>query len=113
MGIYYMGRERAAIYFREMQSSYAENLAEPLKNRIVQRIEWRMEDGRIYRVDFYNKYGLKYASEFRSADGAVETKVFYSDTNQEVIVEYPENDVVTLLERCLPGYCQVVSLTGQ
>lgn len=99
MGIYYMERERAAIYFREMQSSYAENLAEPLKNRIVQRIEWRMEDGRIYRVDFYNKYGLKYASEFRSADGAVETKVFYSDTNQEVIVEYPENDVVTLLER--------------
>ena len=37
MGIYYMGRERAAIYFRAMQSSYAENLAEPLKNRIVHR----------------------------------------------------------------------------
>lgn len=52
----------------------------------------------IYRVDFYNKYGLKYASEFRDTDGNVESKVFYSDQNQEVIVEYPENDVVTLLE---------------
>lgn len=99
MGVYHMGCERAAIYFRELQPSYAENLAEPPENRIVQRIEWRMEDGRIYRVDFYNKYGLKYASEFRDADGSVESKVFYSDRNQEVIVEYPGNDVVTLLER--------------
>ena len=98
MEVYHMGHERAAIYFREIHSSHVANLAEPPKNRIVQRIEWRMEDGRIYRVDFYNKYGLKYASEFRGADGTVETKVFYSDTNQEVIVEYPENDVVTLLE---------------
>lgn len=99
MGVYHMGHERAAIYFREMQPSYEANLAEPLENRIVQCIEWCMEDGRIYRVDFYNKYGLKYASEFRDIDGTVESKVFYSDRNREVIVEYPENDVVTLLER--------------
>lgn len=98
MGVYYMGCERATIYFREMQTSHAESLVEPPENRIVQRIEWRMEDGRIYRVDFYNKYGLKYASEFRGIDGTVESKVFYSDRNREVIVEYPQNDVVTLLE---------------
>lgn len=98
MGVYYMGVERAAIYFCERHASYVDNLVEPPENRIVRRIEWRMEDGWIYRVDFYNKYGLKYASEFRCINGTVESKVFYSDTNQEVIVEYPENDVVTLLE---------------
>lgn len=123
VGIYYMGCERAVVYFHERREERkvsppgSENVAESQSvapvmiaengcivsmdatgKGVVQRIEWRMEDGRIYRVDFYNKYGLKYASEFRGADGTVETKVFYSDTNQEVIVEYPENDVVTLLE---------------
>lgn len=98
MGVYHMGRERAAIYFRELHASRVENLVEPPENRIVQRVEWRMEDGRIYRVDFYNKYGLKYASEFQGIGGIVESRVFYSDRNQEVIVEYPENDVVILLE---------------
>lgn len=58
-----------------------------------------MENGWIYRVDFYNKYGLKYASEFRDADGNTETKIFYSDQNQEVLVAHPGNDVVTLTEK--------------
>lgn len=86
-GIYYTGRERAVIYFTE-----------PVEKGIVQRIEWRMESGWIYKVDFYNKYGLKYATEFRDANGTVESRVFYSDKNQEVIVEHPGNDVVTLTE---------------
>ena len=98
MGIYHMGHERAAIYFREMQSNYVENLAEAPEKKIVQRVEWYTEGGWSYRVDFYNKYGLKYASEFRGIGGTVELKVYYSDRNREVIVEYPENDVVTLLE---------------
>lgn len=65
---------------------------------VVWRVEWQMENGWIYRVDFYNKYGLRYASEFRDSDGNVESRVFYSDDNREVIVEQPGNDVVTLLE---------------
>lgn len=110
--IYYMGYERANVYFSEWKPEYrtAEAINDimigddnidtlnPLEKKIVQRVEWHMEDGWIYRVDFYNKYGLKYASEFRDSSGIVESKVFYSDRNQEVIVEYPENDVVTLLE---------------
>lgn len=105
MRVYYMGCDRVFIYFRELQSNPIENLVEPPEQKIVQRVEWRMEDGWIYRVDYYNKYGLKYASEFRDADGTVESKVFYSDRNQEVIVEYPENDVVTLLEHgCVKAF---------
>lgn len=82
-----MGIERAIIYF-----------IEPNEKRIVQRVEWHMEDGWVYKVDFYNKYGLNYASEFRDRDGNVESKVFYSDRNQEVIVEQPQNSVLSLLE---------------
>lgn len=118
-GIYYMGGERATIYFCEEGCGWpdlrkslgdvenvndsAENgesteFMASLKKRIVQRIEWHTDDDWSYRTDFYNKYGLKYASEFRGVDGNVESKVFYSDNNQEVIVEQPGNDVVTLVE---------------
>lgn len=97
-GIYYMGQERATIHFCERCQGKSAGFVELVEKQIVQHVEWRMEDGWVYRVDFYNKYGLKYASEFRDASGTVESKVFYSDRNQEVIVEYPGNDVVTLLE---------------
>lgn len=119
-GIYYMGCERATVYFCEQRcgrsglrealnaavsagnpaadSEDAEYMA-PLEKRSIQRIEWHTDNGWIYRIDLYNKYGLKYASEFRDEDGNVESKVFYSDNNQEVIVEQPGNDVVTLVEK--------------
>lgn len=98
IGMYYMGYERAFVYFRERTSGQKMDFAENLGKQIVQRVEWCMENGWIYKVDFYNKYGLKYASEFRDKRGTVESKVFYSDGNQEVIIEYPGNDVVALLE---------------
>lgn len=64
----------------------------------LQRVEWCMEDGWIYKIDYYNQYALKYASEFLDVDGNVESKVFYSCKNREVIVEQPQNDTVSLLE---------------
>lgn len=64
----------------------------------VRRVEWRAEDGWVYKIDYYNKYALKYASDFLDADGNVESRVFYSSRNQEVIVEQPQNSVITLLE---------------
>ena len=85
--VYDMGCKKADIYFTE-----------PIEKRNVQRVEWCMENGWVYKIDYYNKYALKYASEFRSMEGNVESRVFYSSTNQEVIVEQPQNDTVTLLE---------------
>lgn len=85
--IYDMGCKKADIYF-----------AEPTEKKIVQRVEWCMENGWIYKIDYYNKYAMKYASEFRDMDGNVESKVYYSAKNQEVIVEQPQNDTITLLE---------------
>lgn len=85
--VYDMGCKKADIYFAE--SSDKMN---------VQRVEWCMENGWVYKIDYYNKYALKYASRFLDADGNVESRVFYSPKNQEVIVEQPQNDTVTLLE---------------
>ena len=86
-GIYEMGCEKARIYLKE-----------PLEEQIVQRVEWHMENGWIYKIDYYNKYGFKYASEFFDTEKKVESKVYYSERNQEVLVSQPQNDVMTLLE---------------
>jgi hypothetical protein len=86
-GIYEAGCKRATIYF-----------AEPEKKEIVQRVEWNGDNGWVYKIDYYNRYGLKYASEFLDVDRNVESKVYYSDRNEEVIVIQPQNDVVMLLE---------------
>lgn len=86
-GIYDMSCKKADIYFTK-----------PYEKKNVQRVEWCMDSGWVYRIDYYNKYALKYASEFLDADGNVESKVFYSVRNQEVIVKQPMNDTITLLE---------------
>ncbi|MCM1231931.1 MAG: accessory Sec system glycosyltransferase GtfB [Ruminococcus flavefaciens] len=86
-GIYDMDQKKASIYF-----------AAPYEKRNVQRVEWHTENGWVYKIDYYNKYGLKYASEFRNLEGSVDSKVFYSDRNHEIIVEQPQNGIITLLE---------------
>ncbi len=86
-GIFDMGCKKADIYFTD-----------PIEKRNVKRVEWCMESGWKYKIDYYNKYALKYASEFLDVDGNVESKVFYSSENHEMIVEQPQNDTVTLLE---------------
>lgn len=86
-GIFDMGIEKAKIYFRE-----------PAEKRNVQRVEWHMEDGWVYKIDYYNRYGLKYVSEFTDRNRNVESRVFYSDKNQEMVVEQPVNHVISILE---------------
>ncbi len=87
-GIFDMGCEKAKIYFKN-----------PTEKRNVQRVEWYVENGWVFKIDYYNRYGLKYASEFLNTDRNVESKVFYSDKNQEVVVEQPMNHIISLLDR--------------
>ncbi len=86
-GIYDMGKKKAAVY-----------CTEPAAEGTVQRVEWQMEDGWVYKIDYYDKYGLRYASEFLGRNRETESKVYYSDIGQEVIVEQPQNDIVTLFD---------------
>ncbi len=83
--VYDMNCKKADIFF-----------AQPREKRNVQRVEWCMEDGRVYKRDLYNKYGLKYASEFLDLAGTVESKVFYTTGNHEVIVEQSLSGTVAL-----------------
>ena len=85
--VFHMGCEKARICFRE-----------PAENRNVLRVEWHMEDGWVYRTDFYNRYGLRYASAFSDTAGKMNAKVYYSTQNQEKVVEQPGNHIISLLE---------------
>lgn len=87
-GIYDMGLRKAVIHFTQ-----------PIEKRNVKLLEWCTEDGWTYRMDHYNKYGLKYVSEFLSLNGEVESRVFYSVKNQETIVIQPQNDTIALMDR--------------
>lgn len=60
--------------------------------------EWRMESGWLYKIDFCNQAGVRRVSKFLDQDGNVESKVFYSNQNQEVLVEQPGNDVFTIIK---------------
>lgn len=86
-GIYDMGRKKAVVY-----------CTEPAVEGTVQRVEWQMENGWVYRIDYYDKYGLRYASEFLGRSRETESKVYYSDSGQEVIIEQPQNDTITLCD---------------
>ncbi|MDE6167039.1 MAG: accessory Sec system glycosyltransferase GtfB, partial [Acetatifactor sp.] len=83
--VYDMGCKKAEIYFTEYHN--------------LERVEWLMDESRIYKIDYYNKYALKYASEFLDEDGKTESKVFYSDNNREVMVKQPQSDTITLLDQ--------------
>lgn len=86
-GIYDMGFRKAVVHF-----------SQPSEKRNVQQVEWCAENGWIYKTDYYNKYGLRWAADFMDENGEVESRVLYSYRNQEVIVIQPQNDTVTLLE---------------
>ena len=85
--VYSMGHKKAEIYFTE-----------PIENRNVHHVEWFTENNRVYKVDFYNKYGQKWKCEFFGQDGSIETVSYYAK-QQEIIVEYPCNQVFTLLDK--------------
>lgn len=84
--IYYDGCEKASVSFRTQPEGTG-----------LQKIEWYGDKGRICRTDYYGRSGFKYAREFFGSDGLTESKVFYSDGNQEVLVEWPRNRAITLL----------------
>ena len=84
--IYQDGCGKASVYF----------VNEAEKNGLW-RIEWYREDGRVWRTDFYGQNGFKYASEFSGKDGMAESKVYYSDGNQEILAEWPGNHAAALL----------------
>ncbi len=88
------GKKVATIYFKE-----------PIEKRNVQRIEWNTEQGSIYKIDYYCKYGFHYCSAYIRDNDFVEAKVYYTSDHKELINVNCSNGVVTLFENG-----QVVSL---
>lgn len=84
--VYDRNCKKAEIYFTE-----------PIERRNVQRVEWVEEDGSVYRVDYYNRYGDRYYIEY-VCDGAVQSREFYNHAQQLIILEQITESVITLFQ---------------
>lgn len=69
----------------------------PIERRNVQRIEWMDEDGSVYRIDYYNRFGDKYYTEFFCED-AVQSREFYNHAQQLVLLEQMAEGVITVFQ---------------
>lgn len=86
-----------AIYFEGVKQGTI-RFIHPEQQRLVRCVEWETSSGKVYKTDHYDKYGKKYSSEYFGDEGELESRVFYSDTNQEVVVELPQNEVFFLMK---------------
>ena len=84
--IFDRNHKKAEIYFTE-----------PIERRNVQRIEWIDEDGAVYRIDYYNRFGDKYYTEFL-CEGVVQSREFYNHAQQLVLLEQMTEGVITVFQ---------------
>ena len=85
--IYDRNHKKAEIYFTE-----------PIERRNVLRVEWMDDDGEIYRIDHYNRYGDKFCIEYIQ-DGTALSREFYNHAQQLVILEQVKDEVVTIFQK--------------
>lgn len=76
---------QAKIYFKE-----------PVIERNIEAVEW-YHNQLIYKKDYYDKFGLKYFSEYFDEKGMLETRTYYADNDKEVIIEQFQNEAVFLI----------------
>lgn len=82
--IYCYGDKKANIYFRE-----------PIENRYVQRVEWMDENGQVFRIDYYNKYGFVQCCEYLG-EGSVQVREFYNRKHQRILTEQSDSGKIYL-----------------
>ena len=85
--VYNDGVKKASIYYRN-----------PIQNRIVERVEWFDENGKVYRTDSYKVYGYVHRSLFLDEEGNPVSKAFYSSKHEEIINVNYSNGVVLLFQ---------------
>lgn len=82
--IYNDGNKMADIYFKE-----------PVEKRYVSRIEWLKDNGNVYKIDYYNRYGNIYCTAFVDDKGLLYMKTYFTSENKDVININYSNGIVT------------------
>ena len=72
--IVHAGQKKAQIFFKK-----------PIEKRFVERVEWLSEKGKVYKTDYYNKYGVVYCRGLRDEDEKLLLKSYYTSKGEEVI----------------------------
>jgi len=65
----------------------------------VQRVEWNTSKGVVYKIDYYNRYGYAYCTEYLNTDGTSRMKEYYTSQQKLVACKNFSNGVVSLYEQ--------------
>lgn len=61
--------------------------AEPKHCRLVKNVDWMDREGKVRFTDHYNQYGWLFARSYFSASESLNTKTYFNQAGQEVILE--------------------------
>ena len=64
----------------------------------MQRVEWNTDEGIVYKIDYYNRYGYAYCIEYLNTDGSSRMKEYYTSQHKLVASRNSSNGIVTLFE---------------
>lgn len=96
--VYDGNSKKADIYFNE-----------PIEKRNVSRVAWHDNNGKIYRIDYYNEYGNKSRVE-NIIDGNVISREYLDSDNNVRMIEQVTTGTYTLLEdgkiRCYNSFAE-------
>lgn len=66
--------------------------AAPIPRHNVKRVNWMRQDGRVYKIDHYDKYGKLYYSELLDPEGNVDVRTYFA-AGEPVLSCQPGHDV--------------------
>lgn len=89
---------KGAIYDLENKKATI-NFCEPIEKRIVKSIEWLSDNGNVYRVDYYNKYGYRECVELKDSNGNSLSKSYYLPDGKEMCFLDMVNGTVLIFEQ--------------
>lgn len=65
--------------------------AEPIEKHNTKRVNWMGQDGLVYKIDHYDKYGKLYYTELLNAKGSVDVRTYYAG-REPILMYQPEFD---------------------
>lgn len=89
--------ERGAIYNGEIKKGNI-YVREPISKRYIDHIDW-LYDNRIYRRDYYNRYGYVYKCDYFNYENVIVETAYYTSSFKEVMSLNHSNGYFYILDK--------------
>ncbi|MCI8910954.1 MAG: hypothetical protein HFG09_09805 [Oscillibacter sp.] len=75
--------------------------ASPIERHNIKRVNWMGQDGLVYKIDYYDKYGQLYYTELLDTEGGVDVRTYYAE-REPILMYQPELDTYSWLQKGKP-----------